>query len=321
MPLPRNRQISLIDTPYYHCMSRCVRHAYLCGEDKLTGTNYEHRRQWVEDRLLFLSTVFCIDVCAYAVMSNHTHVVLHVDKHQATQLTDLDVVKRWLKLHKSTLLVQRFASGGELTQAELLTLAETIGVYRKRLFDISWFMRELNEVIGRKANTEDKCTGHFWEGRFKSQALLDEHALAACLVYVDLNPIRAKMADTPEVSHHTSIRRRIQDAKRGFQPSTLMPFVGNLQQQQPKGLSFALIDYIQLVEMTGRASHPKKRGMIDENQSPILHRLGINQKTWDILSQQFETSFSVAAGNVTSLKTYARHTKRSRPPNAKIVIH
>ena len=102
MPLPRNRQISLIDTPYYHCMSRCVRHAYLCGEDKLTGTNYEHRRQWVEDRLLFLSTVFCIDVCAYAVMSYHTHVVLHVDKNQAIELTDVDVVKRWLKLHKST---------------------------------------------------------------------------------------------------------------------------------------------------------------------------------------------------------------------------
>lgn len=274
----------------------------------------------MEDRLLFLATVFCIDVCAYAVMSNHTHVVLHVDKRQAIQLTDLDVVKRWQKLHKSTLLAQRFASGHELTQAELLTLGDTIAIYRKRLFDISWFMRELNEFIARQANIEDKCTGHFWEGRFKSQALLDEHALAACLVYVDLNPIRARMADTPETSFHTSIKRRIHDAKRGYQPSTLMPFVGNPQQHQPKGLSFALADYIQLVDMTGRVCHPKKRGVIDESQSPILQRLGLEQGTWEILTQQFETSFSVAAGNIHSLKQYAAHTQRKRPPNAQLII-
>ncbi|WP_460313697.1 transposase, partial [Aliiglaciecola aliphaticivorans] len=177
MPLPRKRQISLSDTPYYHCVSRCVRRAFLCGEDKLTGKSYEHRRQWVEDRLLFLTTVFAIEVCAYAVMSNHTHVVLHVNSDKAKHWTDKEIARRWHKLHKGTLLSQKFTSKqatelieAELSEAEHMTLQSTLSVYRSRLIDISWFMRELNEPIARQANQEDNCTGHFWEGRFKSQA-------------------------------------------------------------------------------------------------------------------------------------------------------
>ena len=74
MAIARKRQVSLSDTKYYHCISRCVRRAFLCGKDIFTGQNYEHRRQWVEDKLLALAKVFCIDVCAYAVMSNQQNI-------------------------------------------------------------------------------------------------------------------------------------------------------------------------------------------------------------------------------------------------------
>lgn len=208
MATARKRQISLDDTPYYHCVSRCVRRAFLCGKDKTSGISYEHRRGWVESKLLSLSQVFAIDVCAYAVMSNHTHIVFFVDIEQASLWSIQEVLERWHQLFKGTLLTQQYLRGETLIKPLQAIVDETAD-------DISWFMRILNEHIARQANSEDNCTGRFWEGRFKSQALLDEAALTACMAYVDLNPIRAKIADTPEDSDYTSIQQRIRAALQG----------------------------------------------------------------------------------------------------------
>ena len=78
MTQARKQLISLEDTPYYHCISRCVRRAFLCGEDQVTGENYEHRKTWIVEKLKELSEVFAIEICAYAILSNHYHVILHV---------------------------------------------------------------------------------------------------------------------------------------------------------------------------------------------------------------------------------------------------
>ncbi len=67
MTKARSQQVSLEDTPYYHCISRCVRRAFLCGEDHVTGENYEHRKSWVVEKLKELSEVFAIDICAYVI--------------------------------------------------------------------------------------------------------------------------------------------------------------------------------------------------------------------------------------------------------------
>lgn len=315
MPKPRKSQISLQDTPYYHCISRCVRRTFLCGVDKLTGQSFEHRHQWVEDRLLFLGSVFAIDVCAFAVMSNHTHVVLHVDKEQALSWTDTEVLECWHKLHTGTLLTQRFmhtSSREQMSTVELNMVAQTVDVYRQRLFDISWFMRCLNEYIAREANKEDQCTGRFWEGRFKCQALLDEPALIACMAYVDLNPVRASIAKTPEMSQHTSIFHRIESAKRHTQPKTIMPFAGGLKKDMPKGLPFVLKDYLELVDLTGRIIRKGKSGHIDASQISILEHIGIDESSWITLTTEFEQHFCHAVGAESFLKAFKAHTNCKR---------
>ncbi|WP_420934025.1 transposase [Alteromonas sp. A081] len=311
MPRPRKSQINLADTAYYHCVSRCVRRAFLCGKDKLTKRCYEHRRQWVEDRLMLLADVFCVDVCAFAVMSNHTHVVLRINKQKADSLSDKDVIRRWHTLYKGMLLAQQYVdphARKTMSEAEINTVKTLADVYRKRLHDISWFMRLLNEYIARQANKEDDCTGRFWEGRFKSQALLDEASLAACMAYVDLNPIRACLAKTPETSDHTSIQKRINAAKLNRQPRSLLPFTGNINNNMPDGLPFRMEEYIELVEQTGRHLHSKKRGKIDDSAHPILNRVGLEKADWNAMVSGIESEFQSAVSIKKGLRLSHRNS-------------
>ena len=315
MPKPRSQQISIDETPYYHCVSRCVRRAFLCGKDNQTGQSFEHRRCWIEDRLLTLTKIFAIDVCAFTVMSNHTHSVIYVDEKTAKSWTIEEVIFRWHQLFSGTLFTRQFMNGDPLSKEIINSVIETAEIYRKRLMSISWFMRALNEPIARQANQEDNCTGRFWEGRYKVQALLDEVALAACLAYVDLNPVRAKMADTPETSAHTSIMLRTKSAKEGKQPVELSPFVGNPKKEMPKGLPFVIEDYLELVDLTGRCIHLNKRGFIDDAIPPILTRLNISPENWFTLTTNFEHSFKGAVGSPDAISKFCQNQKLKRRRN------
>lgn len=275
--------------------------AFLCGIDNSTGENFEHRREWVDSRILELATIFAIDICAYVVMSNHLHVVVKVDADKVKLWSDKDVLVQWHKGFKGTLLTQKFVKGEDLNEFEMKTVNDCITLYRQRLVDISWFMRSLSEPIARMANKEDKCTGRFWEGRFKSQALLDEAAVLACMAYVDLNPIRAKMAATPETSDYTSIQRRINSAIKGEQPTELLPFMGNERLDMPNGLMFSVKDYIVLVGDTGRIIREDKRGTISESSQHILNRLNIPADNWLKITTEFGALFKGAVGALPAL--------------------
>jgi len=284
------------DTPYYHVTSRCVRRAFLCGIDRYSGKNYEHRRDWIEHRLRMLSSVFCIDVCAYAVSADWS---------------EDEVLKRWTTLFRGPYLVQQAVAGKRLSVTEQQTLHSIVSVYKERLGSLSWFMKCLNEPIARQANAEDRCTGHFWEARFHSQALKTDAALLSAMAYVDLNPVRAKMAKTPETSQYTSIRSRIKNepsntvlrqaiqdmVDRGELPHfdlpirPLMAFEATESNQSTPAIPMCKRDYYRLVDATGRIQIRGKRGAIDSSIEPILTRLDISPQQWQQASTQFRSAY------------------------------
>ncbi len=200
---------TLIDpevTLYYHCVARCVRHAYLCGSDPFTGKTFDHRKGWIVDRLAAVAEIFTIRVCAYAVMSNHVHLVLRIDPAAAAALTREELDRRHARLFPLMHDRMQGLPTGEVK--------DRLELFRSRLADIGWFVRCLRESVARRANREDGCRGRFWEGRYKSQALLDEAALLTCMCYVDLNPVRAGLARSLEGWDFTSIQQRLRQGSR-----------------------------------------------------------------------------------------------------------
>ncbi|MFH1136560.1 MAG: transposase [Pseudomonadota bacterium] len=317
----------------YHCISRCVRRAFLCGRDPYTGQSFEHRKEWVQRRLEFLAALFAVEVCAYAVMSNHLHVVIRTRPDWAEGWSDEETARRWL-----VLCPPRDEKGRRLPlsaeMAKAFSLNGAIGEKRVRLGSVSWFMRCLNETIARWANREDGCKGRFWEGRFKCQSLLDDAAVLACLVYVDLNPVRAGLADSPETSLFTSGYERIsalevRDRAEARPETALAPTLAQsktLDREErccgpndwlcPLGggtpcsrrgiLDLTVEDYLSLLDWSGRQLKTPAAGTIPAHLDPILDRLGIEKDNWPQLLENYEVMFHRVVGRVGSIRKAAR---------------
>ena len=292
-----------------HCVNRCVRRGFLCGVDELTGKNYEHRRQWMRNRLEFLAGIFAVDVLGFSVMSNHLHVILRSRPDVVKTWSDEEVARRWWNLFPQ----RRNKDGSPAEPADtdlnqLMADAKVLAELRSRLSSISWFMRCTSEVIARMANAEDECTGRFWECRFKATVLPYEAAIAACMAYVDLNPIRAGLAATPEKSDFTSAQERIADLKSADDVSTPDARDVRIEHGQKAGwlapvelepkrkkvrekcstrrasstgcVFMTLPEYLQLLDWTGRQLKRGKRGSIPKNAPPILDRLNLSPDVW-----------------------------------------
>ncbi len=339
MGYPRSKYVKEGEEGVYHCFSRCVRRAFLYGFDPVTQTDYSHRKAWIVERLRFLSAIFAIEVCAYAILMNHYHTILRTRPDIVAGWSDREVALRWLILFPKK---HGIAGGATPTEEEIWALVncpERIALLRKRLCSLSWFMGRLNEFIARAANKEDNVKGRFWESRFKGVKLLDEAAIAACMVYVDLNPIRAGIAATPEDSDFTSIQERIRawrdetaaqveanddkgnnalnsldapaDPEASIAPhrdSWLCPIASEYGRRGILGMT--AVEYFELVDRSGRLIRSDKHGAIDAGIVPILIRIGARPEMWLKTISHFESKFYLAAGMLDTLRRFAAQIGR-----------
>ena len=325
MGLPRSEYVQEGKVGVYHCTTRCVRRAFLAGFDSHTGRDFSHRKQWIEDRLQFLASIFSVEVTTFSVMSTHYHVTLRIRPDIVETWSDEEVASRWLALSPKRYRSKKKAKEPVEEQVRNLTLwTERIAELRKRLGSLSWFMRYLNEFIARAANKEDGVKGRFWESRFKCQALLDYAAIAACMVYVDLNPIRAGIAETPEDSDFTGIQQRIRIWRQKTSSDSLSPCIPDKNRAgasesltsswlcpiSAEGDSRGILpmseeEYFILVDKSGRILRSDKRGAMDAELAPILERIGAKPEAWSDTISCFEDKFRLAAGLLESLRKFA----------------
>ncbi len=334
--MPRQARGEVLDpseVQVVHCIQRCVRRAFLCGDDPLTGNSYEHRRGWIRDRLEFLASVFAIDCLTFSVMHNHIHLVLRSRPDVVAAWSDEEVARRWLRLFPRRR--NEDGSPADPSKPELdmiLNQPDVLAERRRRLSDISWWMRCTAENIARRSNAEDEVRGHFWEGRYRAQILLDESSLLVCAAYVDLNPIRAALAATPETSEYTGAKDRIDDLSERedrSRPSThdwersrrrrrsgwMSPIEIDEQSDEvgpavetsgrrasSKGfLSVSMARYLELLDWTGRQLRADKIGSIPAHLQPILQRIGLDTHGWCDVVRKFGRIFKRAAGTPESL--------------------
>ena len=323
MALPRSTYVRVGQEGVYHCFSRCVRRAFLYGFDILTRRDFSHRKAWLVERLRYLASIFAIEVCAYAVMENHYHAILRTRPDLVARWSDREVATRWLTLFPQ----HRDIQGTPIPPAEkeisaLVDCPERIAQLRRRLCNLSWFMGRLNEFIARAANKEDKVKGRFWESRYKCQVLLDDAAIAACMVYVDLNPIRSGLAGSPEESEFTSIQERIRlwqkqtlttpsvpadETQAGDRASISADWLCPIQSDSGRRgiLKMTAAEYIDLVDKSARMTRPDKRGAMDAGILPILLRIGVKPEVWNETVSHFGSRFCLAAGVLSNLRNFA----------------
>jgi hypothetical protein len=303
------------------------------GRDPVSGKNYDHRKVWLEARLQRFARCFGIDLVGFSILSNHFHLILRSRPDVVASWDDTEVARRWLEICPLRKGVQ--GQPPEPTESELNLIRnhpKRLREIRRRLSDISWWMRLLSQPLAARANREEDQLGRFWQGRYRAVRLCDEAAILACAAYVDLNLIRAGLAETIEESDYTSIQRRIQGlTSAGKEDASHAPdrFLSPIEIDERGGahgpvssgtgyrasdkgvLAMTTQEYIQLLDWTARQVVPTQRGATPADLPPILERLGLGRREWCGLVGNFGRMFALVAGLPATLGAQrTRHTQR-----------
>lgn len=304
MTVARKEIVNVGLTRWYHCISRCVRAAFLMGDGEWD------RKQWIEDRLELLSSSFAISVAGFSALDNHLHVLCRLDPDRSKEWSAEEIVRRWIKVYPPRSLAMDDEKVVQMWIERHAKDSQRVEVLRERLQDLGWFMKALKEPLARLANKSDGCRGTFWEARYKSIAVLDTEALLATCAYIDLNPVAAGVAALPEKSKHTSIKQRVDHARTKGKIHSLKSArqgsvvgsrsAGNVDQDHwlvpmddrrvhttgraksnREGMleGFSLGSYLLLVDYTGRCFRSSK-ARINSAVTEIFDRLGTSGEAW-----------------------------------------
>jgi REP element-mobilizing transposase RayT len=334
MTTARKEIVDVSLTRWYHCISKCVR-----GGD-LLGVGHADRKQWIEDRLKKLSSVFAISVGGFAIMDNHLHVLCRLDPDDSLNWSPEEVIRRWIGIYPPKMRVLDEKQVLDTWIADQVKDAKRVEVLRGRLTELGWFMKSLKEPLSRLANKQDNCEGAFWQARYKSIAVLDDEALLATCAYIDLNPLAAGIAVVPEKSPHTSIRQRVNHVKRKGQLDRLQAArqgslfgsraAGNVEQDhwlipiedrrapsnaktqsKREGMldSFSLGSYLLFVDYIGRLFRDGK-ARINSTTQEVLNRLATDIQCWSDRIRKMLTCHSLRgsffAGDAEKIRFLAR---------------
>ncbi|HHI79703.1 MAG TPA: transposase [Planctomycetes bacterium] len=323
---------------FYHIIVRCVRQAFLCGYDKYSRRNYDHRKIWIRDRLRHLAGIFGIEVFSYAILCNHYHLALRNRPDLVADWSEEEVARRWWRLFP-----KRRTAGGDAARPSEWELAELMEDFqlmqkaRRQLSSISFFMQMQNQFIARASNLEDGCKGRFFEGRFHCTRLEDIPVVAVCMQYIELNPIRAGMAKSIDESAFTSAFERLMGEKArrriaGYekkrrkgekltkrQKALLKSERRKLRESQwlapldAEGspfVGFEVSEYLAMVEAAGRRVRRGKRGSVPESVPPLLERLELDTARWLEVVEGFGRLFFRVAGKASSMAAAAERAGR-----------
>ena len=263
MATPRKLLVDPDNACDYHLVSRCVQRAFLCGRDPATGRDHSHRRRWLVDRVEALAPCFAVEVHAYAVMANHFHLVVRYDPKACESWSDAEVARRWTEAFPPTengrVVEERKPEAAEL----LLGDAERLERARRTLGSLSSFMKHVKQPVARRANLESGTSGHFFEQRFHSGALLSEEALLAAMAYVDLNEVRAGIAARIEDCADASVSERLRGNSAEALEAYLAPLASGLGAAPAPHPAVTLGAYLGLL-----------RGMAEATAAPGVRRPG-----------------------------------------------
>ncbi|WP_417735804.1 transposase [Rosistilla oblonga] len=312
MTMARKYLVDPAVTRWYHCISRCVRQTLLL-HDNSRDTKRDWR-QWIEDRLQLLDSNFAISVGGFSVMDNHLHVLCRLDPEAADRWSPQEVMRRWIAIYPPKTLKSDDEKAVRQWLEKHAKDARRVTLLRDRLKNLGWFMKSLKEPLARLANKADGCHGTFWEARYKSIAILDDDALLATSTYIDLNPLAAGIASTPEQGLHTSIHQRVEHvcqkgekeierlkaARRGSvaasvaagaveQDHWLVPIedrrtalrdeAGGLECREGMLESFPLGSYLLVLDYTGRLFREGKANM-EAGVKEVFDRLSSTLEAW-----------------------------------------